>query len=473
MKNVLVPALLALAVASRVVGTLAQTKEAASVRPAVNMPYVDARPILAALREELLPTELRAGTPARLESAWPGWVTRRDAEIRARLTRGDEDSIVNWLLFGVTFTTRRRITQQDMDGGLANAAEIVQGRIEDMVAGVTSPGANERLQFVREVLQRKGIDPVTAPGKNGMRRYLEQEVTRFLDERQALKDRAAGAFTRALNDPSTGVPDARTFFRDRGLSSDTTMYVDFALEAALGAIESKGLLGPNSVRRIAIVGPGLDFTDKSEGYDFYPLQTIQPFAVIDSLARLGLAKPDDIRMTTFDLSPRINKHLEAARQRALAGDAYVLELPLETAYQWNPLLLTYWERFGDRIGEQAPPSEAQLGVQLRTVRIRPAVMRSITPQDVNIVLQRTEPLAADERFDLIIATNILVYYDVFEQSLALANVAKMLRPGGFFLVNGPVFELPATPIRSVGYTDVVYSPERATGLDRIFWYQRQ
>jgi hypothetical protein len=35
-------------------------------------------------------------------------------------------------------------------------------------------------------------------------------------------------------------------------------------------------------------------------------------------------------------------------------------------------------------------------------------------------------------FDLIIATNVLVYYDVFEQTLALADVSKMLRPGRRF-----------------------------------------
>jgi hypothetical protein len=485
----LVSASLALAVVSPVAGTLAQTQRVPPVPPAVNMPYADARPILAALRAELLPAELRDRTPAELESAWPAWLSRSDTETRARLARGDDDSIVNWLLFGVTFTARPRITQPDMDAGLANTAEIVQGRIADMVAGVASADANERLQFVRGVLQRKGIDPKTMAGRSAMRRYLNEEVTRFLGERQALKERAAAAFTRASNDPGGGVPELRTLFHDRGLSSDTTMNVDFALERALDAIKSKGLLGPGSIRRVAIVGPGLDFTDKSEGYDFYPLQTIQPFAVIDSLIRLGLAKPDDVRMTTLDLSPRINEHLEAARRRALAGGAYVVELPLDTTYRWNPQLVAYWKRFGDTIKDEraargAPAGkkeEAALpvanaappGVQARAVRIRPAIIESITPRDVNLVVQRIEPLAAGERFDLIVATNILVYYNVFEQSLALANVAKMLRPGGFFLLNGPVFELPGTPIHSAGYTDVVYSPGRNTGLERIFWYEKE
>jgi len=53
----------------------------------------------------------------------------------------------------------------------------------------------------------------------------------------------------------------------------------------------KGLLKPGGVHRLAIVGPGLDFVNKKFGADFYPPQTTQPFAVIDSLVRLRLADP--------------------------------------------------------------------------------------------------------------------------------------------------------------------------------------
>ena len=44
-----------------------------------------------------------------------------------------------------------------------------------------------------------------------------------------------------------------------------------------------------------------------------------------------------------------------------------------------------------------------------------------------MVLQRLDGHAPDALFDVIIATNVLVYYDVFEQSLAVTNIAKMLR----------------------------------------------
>jgi hypothetical protein len=440
-----------------------------------NIPYLDARPILETLREDLLPAELRAVTPAGRESAWPGWVSRHDSTIRRRLELGDEDSVVNFLFFGTTFTKLARATERDLarlaipPGG---APDLIVRRIEDLIAGLESPGTNERLQFARQVVERKGMDPATADGKTRLRRYLNESVMRVSAEISGLSERR-------LNDPSVNLDERLTRFRDRGLSSDTSIFIDFAIEQTLQAVKAEGLLGTGSVRRVAIVGPGLDFTDKHEGHDFYPLQTIQPFAVIDSLIRFGLATPDQVRITTFDLSPRVNQHLDAARQRARGDYAYVLQLPRTMDPPWTPSLVAYWERLGDRIAVEgkdeavAVPASVDR-VQVRAVRVSPAVVLSVVPQDLNIVLQRLEP-RPDERFDLIIATNVLAYYSVFEQSLALVNVAEMLRPSGIFLTNNGIFELPSIPMAWVGDTDVSYMNVPGIGdtIDRLFWYRRE
>ena len=90
---------------------------------------------------------------------------------------------------------------------------------------------------------------------------------------------------------------------------------------------------------------------------------------------------------------------------------------------------------------------------------------------VNIVVQRLALDANREGFDLIVATNILVYYDAFEQGLALANLTRMLRPGGLLLSNNAVPEVPGMGIRSVGYRTTVYS-DRPDDGDHIVWYQK-
>jgi hypothetical protein len=250
------------------------------------------------------------------------------------------------------------------------------------------------------------------------------------------------------------------------------------VEQTLEAIKADGWLGPGSVRRVAIVGPGLDFTDKHEGYDFYPQQTTQPFGVIDTVIRLGLGAADRLEVTTLDLSPRVNHHLAAAREQAGRNVGYVLQLPRALNPSWSSGLVRYWERFGDRIGKDVPPVPVPAGasdVGVRAVEVRPAVVLSIIPRDVNIVLQRLEPLSADEQFDVIIATNILSYYDAFEQSLALMNVARMLRAGGLLLTNNGLFELPGTPMAWIGEADVTYMTLPGVGdtIDRVFWYRRE
>jgi len=443
---------------------------------AVNTPFVDARPILDVLQPQLWPAELRGKTPAALESSWPDWVRREDAAIRERVRAGDEDSIINFLLFGTSFTKQPRATETQLAGIVVRQREtgattflpspLLKGRIDDFIAGLDAPSGNERLQFAREVIVRLGMDVSTDAGRMRLRRHLE--------DRAALVGSAVHAPT--LSDPNASLVDQITIFRDRGLSSDSAIPIEFGIEQALGTIRANGTFGPASVRRVAIIGPGLDFTDKQEGYDFYPPQTIQPFAVIDSLRRIGLAASTGVQLTTFDLSPRVLAHIAAARRRAAEGRPYSLVLPRQLDRSWAPELTAYWQRFGDRIGQPAsvptpPPGAGRVNV--RSVLVQPSVALSIEPRDLNIVLQRVEPLATGEQFDLIIATNILLYYDVFEQSLALTNIAKMLRADGLFLTNDGVLELPAAPLRSAGERDVTYMklPDSSVKGDHLTWYR--
>jgi hypothetical protein len=434
----------------------------------VAIPFAEARQVLQVLRDELLPEALRARTPPELEAMWPGWVEARDAAIRQRVVQGDEDSVIHLLFFGTTFTKRPRPTEAELNALVtrsADGAAAMRPRVDDFIAATASPGRDERLQFARRVISRAGIDPTTVRGKDQMRRYLE--------ERMQTVAAGGAAATKAV-----GAGDSlttSTVFRERGLSSDTSLLVDYGVDGALAAAIETRPKGA-SIRRVAIVGPGLDFADKLWGYDFYPPQTIQPFAVIDSLIRHGLSTPADLRLTAFDLSPQVIQHLEAARRRAAAGAWYGLTLPRDVDRAWTPGLVAYWQRLGDRVGTEraAVTAPAALGrVQVRGVQVRPSVVRTITPRDLNIVLAREEG-PSSEKFDLVIATNILLYYDLFEQSLAVANIASMLKPGGLFLTNTRITLLPGSALRSVGYTDTVYTTGARgdeTG-DRLYSFER-
>ncbi len=135
--------------------------------------------------------------------------------------------------------------------------------------------------------------------------------------------------------------------------------------------------------------------------------------------------------------------------------------------------MAYWLRFGDAVArpaEAVKPPAAAGPLDVRAVRVRPEVVAAVHPVDLNVVYQRLD-LPPAERFDLVVATNILVYYDTFEQCLALANVARMTAVGGLFLSNNAVLELPGSALRSVGYRTIVFSDQPDDG-EHVIFYRR-
>ena len=131
-----------------------------------NFPYVDAKPVIEALRADLLPKELRRAEQGGREFAWPDWVT---------------DRVLNFLLFGTTFTAVQHPTQPDLVWSTDGSDELpstIAARIDDFVVSVASPDQNERLQFARSVVERNRIDPDTAEGKDQLQRCLTEGVRR-------------------------------------------------------------------------------------------------------------------------------------------------------------------------------------------------------------------------------------------------------------------------------------------------------
>ena len=450
-----------------------------AVAPARFVRFTEARPILTELAGRL-PADLNPPTPVQMEAAWPGWIERHDRAIRARLEQGDEDTLVNWMLFGTSFTSRPRAVLGAVESGAAGdpqlvlqrTIELIEARLDDLLTALAAPGNDERRLFARALLQRKGLRVATAAGREAARKYLLSAVIRVASEQDSI-DQELGATSGG--DPLAAFVQRSRLFRTRGLSLDTSLLPNYSVEQALAAMKARGLLEPGSVRRVAIVGPGLDFADKDVGFDAYPQQTLQPFAVLDTLRRLGLApSPGNPDIVLLDISPRIVDHVTQARARAAKNVGYTLNLPLPKSTPWLPEVRKYWETFGDQIGAPAPvaASKAIADVaELRAVRARPSAVQRMSVLDVNIVTERVD----GEAFDLVIATNVFIYYDVLEQALAMSNVEAMLKPGAFLLANFSAPRLTSVTMRPLETTRTVYA--RAGGgtediLDFIVWYRR-
>src|SRR5690242_13016530 len=161
--------------------------------------YASAKPVLEQAGDTL-PAELKNPTEAR----WSAWVQRQDKAIRARLRQGDLDSMVNLLLYGTSFTRQPRIRVEDL--AEASKAGTLRARVDDLVAGLRSPGDNERLAFLNGLLRDQGIDPA-APGQTGV--FIYNNLQRVLQEIGPLAKRAEEA--KRLSQPDV-VPDPSAIF---------------------------------------------------------------------------------------------------------------------------------------------------------------------------------------------------------------------------------------------------------------------
>ena len=431
-----------------------------------------ARPVLEAFRKEL-PDELKTRTAGDLKAYWPSWVAKRDREVRARLDQGEEDTITNLLRFGVTYTQQPRIDWPSLFkyGQSVGVDFWVQNRVDDLVSALTKPGKREHLLAARAFLEKRGFAFTTpaerAKAKGALLANLVRMQKEFIGYQEQLRAlRAANK----LSEAKMLELDSH-LFEKRGISLDTSIRPNFALQEALRDLVARKVFSLGSIRRVAVIGPGLDFVNKEEGVDFYPTQTIQPFAVIDSLLKLRLSNATTLQVVTYDISPSVNHHIERARVRAAKGLPYQLQIPWDATKTWSPEFTSYWETFGSRIGKSAralPVPEATPELKMRALDIRSKTVQIVRPTDMNVVFQQ-DVISDENKFDLMIGTNVFVYYGGFEQALALRNLAGMMRSGGILLSNNFLQIFPGSLFKEAGRTIAPISNAEA---ETIFFYRR-
>jgi hypothetical protein len=425
------------------------------------MPLASAQPVL-----QKMGSSNGAGPSSTISSQdWNAWLQKSDAQVRQRLDTGEEDTLTNLLRFGVTYTKEYRIDDEYLvlygQSSLVNA--FAENRANDLIKALATPNGNQGFIEMRAFLEKKGFLLNSPAERKKLKAYLLANLARMQKEFLQAREQA-----KANRDQ---------MFEHRGISLDSNLWPDYDLDRSLQTLLKSGKLQPGSIQRVAIVGPGLDFVNKQQGVDYYPPQTTQPFAVLDSLLRLGLSNPQTVEIYTLDISPRVNVHLQAAKKNAAMGRDYIVQLPWFTEGRWTDdfrsSFTAYWQNLGAQIGQPVaaiPVPQGSPGFATRAVKIPAAIVDRIKPVDMNIVYQRL-PLAPGERFDLIIGTNIFLYYGAFEQSLARANVASMLKPGGYLLSNDKLPDTVPSGLDQVMVTDIpMTGPPVMT--DYIYCYRR-
>jgi hypothetical protein len=438
--------------------------------------FSEAEPVLKALSANL-PEDLVHAVAARNESEWDRYVRDKDAEVRRRLHDGDLDTLANLLLFGTSYTLANPMTPELLKTIRAESAQAARTdlgsqallkRLDDLTAGLSRPGANERLKYFHDFLASEQYRFETANELLSVKQFLGSNLIRMLHEDASY----AAALAEAQRMQATGFQKRSQVFAQRGISLDTSLFPNYAIEEALIRAKQKGLIS-GRVTNVGVIGPGLDVVNKDEGLDFYPEQTIQPFLLADSLVRLGLADPEHLEITTLDISGLVNQHISSIRSRAQHGSPYTVQLPIRSDVNWTPEAVAYWKRAGEKLGHATVPLKSSRPAPLnyKAVTFPASEVLQVRPVDLDVIYQRGI-VPEVERWDLVVATNMFVYYGSFEQALAMSNIVSMLRDRGFLLTNDALPEVPDLELKSVASSETSYSSRPNDG-DRITVYQRK
>jgi hypothetical protein len=366
-------------------------------------------------------------TPA----AWDTWIRQRDWEVRSRSDQLVEDWISSWIAFGTSFTSQPVMTsQRDAVNAAGILTPVARARIDGFVKGLDTRD-EERWRSVLEFLRK--------------RRVTEEELPAYL----------GGILRRCAIDRGN----------EGAIAERAPLLEDLAMSEALRILKSKGVLPPK-VRRAAVIDPDVNFSGAPDGYDFVPLESIQPFALLEAMERLDLAKAGDVQLSAIALNPFALGHLRSISGKIHSPGRYVLALPLNTTAGWNSAAMSYWNRFGELIGGPAESPQVPAGLQhvnVRSIAVKPQSAGHITVNDLDVVAQ-TIDTSPGQAFDIVVAMNAFAGYDRMEQSLALINIAAMMNPGGVLLVGGAPAALIPAELEGLGSHRIVYS-ERGLGID--------
>jgi chemotaxis methyl-accepting protein methylase len=145
-------------------------------------------------------------------------------------------------------------------------------------------------------------------------------------------------------------------------------------------------------------------------------QSYQPFAVVDALLGLRLTTPDRWRVHCVDINPRVVAFFARPGERTLT----VFQDGRSDDYD------AYFRQAGAALGRTRPIGRG------KQIVVPAGAVKRITAEQLNIITQRRQE---GEPYDLAIATNVLVYFDSAELTLALSNIRSMIRNGGYLVHN--------------------------------------
>jgi hypothetical protein len=319
------------------------------------------------------------------------------------------------LVEGMDEATRKAFLDDGLPHGVRAPVDVT-ARIAALLRALEKPGADARLIYFKALVETAVPERTQRPERL-TREYFR--AMRFVYEKEFVAQRAAAP-----------APAVAELYRTRGLSTDTAVEAGFVVNLGLEILRS--LKADRQIRRVLIVGPGLDLAPRT-GFRDTPPESYQPWAVIDALIETGLARLGDLDVTAADINPRVVEHLRRARN-APPRLSLVTDIAEKGGVTFSQEYREYFADLGTHLS--SPPAAARAvedddGRLRKSVQVSATLARVLRAEPLDIVTERlTGP-----GFDLVIATNILPYFDDRQLALAASNITAMLVPGGVFLHN--------------------------------------
>src|SRR4051812_27643049 len=319
-----------------------------------------------------------AGVSASTFDAFLSQLQRTHAQ---RVREGDLDHLVFYLLQSTHFTRQpaiepalsARALVESLDAaprsaylqnGRVDESHVggdVRARVRDLLRALDATDQDPRLVYFRQ------LAAATLPhGREREAAVLHEylRAMRFLYE----KEFAA----RRPQDPADAVA---ALYRSRGLSTDTAIEAGYAVHLGLGMVRS--LEPARRIRRVLIVGPGLDLAPRTALIDAAAPESYQPWTVLDALVGLGLSRLEDVEVVCADINPRVVAHLQHAHAAPptltlISGLHQSPQLTLQDDYR------TYFAGVGKAISLSDPSATTADDRLVKVLRTDPAAARRVS-----------------------------------------------------------------------------------------------
>jgi hypothetical protein len=238
-------------------------------------------------------------------------------------------------------------------------------------------------------------------------------------------------------------------FVGRGLRTTTPIFVSALVDHFITTRAGKDVL-PAKINRMLIIGPGLQFNDPDLGEEI-PQESHEPFTLVDSLLRNGLAAPGALQVDLLDINSRVVQHFKDAGASSKPYDLHVIINKEENAARESLGFLHYGEEVLGRSlpgvqaskpvdGKSRRPSRGSLepaAIVSRTLSIPPAIVKMFHPFEGDMTTTDLRKLnsATDTKYDAIFCFNTLIYLDEKERMLAGINIREALAENGVFVTD--------------------------------------